>query len=104
MKQLGALATMALLVATPAAANHIFNLDVPFDTRGACEAEVAALNADDSDTLQGRYPGLFSNKGEVASFLTRAFTCELDQSDGQWYIEDHRQEVIDSDWFQRRQG
>jgi hypothetical protein len=42
------------------------------------------------------------SKGEVRSFLNRAFTCEQSGSDGQWYITDHRQEVLDSEWMQRR--
>ena len=95
------LAIGALMVASPAAANHIFNPG-PYESRGECEAESAALSNDDKETLQARFPNLFSSKGEVSSFLTRAFTCEIDESGGEWYIIDHRQEVISSDWFQRR--
>ena len=102
MKILATVAIGALVIASPAAANHIFNLDTPCPSRGACEAENAELSNGDVETLLDRFPGLFSNHGEVASFLTRAFTCERDESDGQWYIHDHRQEVIDSAWFQRR--
>lgn len=101
-KTLVSLALGASLVASPAAANHIFNLG-PYDSRGACEAASAALSNGDRDTLQARFPNLFSSTGEVSSFLTRAFSCELDGSDGDWYINDERQEVLNSEWFQRRQ-
>lgn len=43
-----------------------------------------------------------STTGELRSFLNRAFTCELNEGDGQWYIKDHRLEVLGSEWFQRR--
>jgi hypothetical protein len=96
------LALGALATATPAAANHIFHLDEPFSSRGACEAELQSLSNDD-DFLLDAFPNLFSSPGEVRSFLTRAFTCEQHSSDGQWYITDRRAEVIASPWFQRRQ-
>lgn len=102
MRFLPKLAIGALVVASPAAADHIFHLAIPYSSRGACEAEVAALSNDDRDSLLDRFPQFFSSTGEVASFLTRAFTCERNGSDGQWYIEDNRQQVINSEWFQRR--
>ena len=98
-----ALATLALamvVVASPAAANHIFNSG-PYPSRGVCEAESATLSHDDQQSLLVRCPELFSSPGEVSSFLARAFTCDL-ESDGEWYITDHRQEVLESEWFQRR--
>ena len=101
MNILAKVAIGTLVIASPGAANHIFNTG-PYPSRGACESESAALSNDDRDTLLDRFPQLFSTTGEVSSFLTRAFTCDRDASDGQWYIIDHRQEVIDSDWFQRR--
>ncbi len=94
-------AALLAAVAAPASANHIFNLDVPFATRGQCEAAVADLSHDDRDSLLDRYPNLFDSTGDVASFLTRAFPCERD-SDGYWYIRDHRVEVLGSDWFLRK--
>lgn len=102
IKLLTPLGLGALLVASPAAANHIFNLDTPFASRGECEAETASLDNEDADSLVDRFPGLFSTTGEARSFIGRAFTCELNDGDGQWYITDHRQQVLDSDWFQRR--
>lgn len=102
MKQLAILALAATAVASPAAASHVFNLDTPFASRGACESEVASLSKDDQDQLLDNFPQFFSTTGEVSSFLTRAFSCELNGSDGQWYIGDHRLEVLQSDWFQRR--
>jgi hypothetical protein len=102
MKTLATIAVGALVIASPAPANHILNLDTPYPSRGACESESAQFSNDDAESLVERFPQFFSGIGEVKSFLTRAFTCDLDESDGQWYIHDHRQEVLDSEWFQRR--
>jgi len=90
----------AVAVASPAFANHIEHLDEPFSTRGACEAETQQLSNGD-DWLIDVFPDVFSSEGEVRSFLNRAFTCDR-HSDGQYYITDHRQEVLDSDWFAQR--
>jgi hypothetical protein len=96
------LAFGAVAIATPAAANHPFHLDEPFPSRGACEAQTQSLSNDD-DWLLDTFPNVFSSHGEVRSFLNRAFTCDRDSSDGQWYITDHREEVLSSDWYLRRQ-
>ncbi len=92
----------AITVAGPALAHHPEHLDFPFPTRGACEAETQALSNDD-DWLLESFPGVFSSAGEVRSFLNRAFSCDVHESDGQWYITDHRSEVLNSDWYLRRQ-
>jgi hypothetical protein len=99
-RSLASLAVGVLFLATPAAAHHIDHLNDPFPTRGECEAERASLSNDD-DMLLDQFPQLFSSEGEVRSFLNRAFTCEL-AGDGQWYIRDHRLEVLGSEWFTRR--
>ncbi len=99
IRRLAAFAVCALVVVSPASATHVQYLDTPFPTRGACEAQRASLSNDD-DFLLYAFPELFSSEGEVRSFLNRAFKCEQRGSD--WYITDHRSEVIDSDWFQRR--
>jgi hypothetical protein len=96
-----AAAAGAFILASPASANHAFHLDDPFASRGACEVERNALSNDD-DWLIDAFPQLFSSEGEVRSFLNKAFPCELRQSDSQWYITDHRLEVLESPWFQRR--
>lgn len=90
-----------LLVASPALAHHPEHTNIPFATRGQCEAETQSLSNSD-DWLLDAFPDFFSSEGEVRSFLNRAFTCER-RSDGSFYITDHRLEVIDSEWFQRRQ-
>ncbi|MFL6759265.1 hypothetical protein [Sphingomonas sp.] len=90
-----------IAIASPAAANHVFHLEDPFASRGACQSETASLSNGD-DWLIDAFPDLFSSEGEVRSFLNRAFKCELNQSDGNWYITDHRLEVLGSDWFQQR--
>ncbi len=99
-KVLALLVIGTVAVASPAAANHPGSTDIPFDSRGACEVQRNSLSNDD-DWLADEFPELFSSEGEVRSFLNRAFKCEL--NGGQWYITDHRLEVLDSDWFLRRQ-
>jgi hypothetical protein len=102
MKKLSMIAAFgALAIASPAAADHALHLDDPFASRGACEAERNELSNGDGWLLDA-FPQLFSSEGEVRSFLNRAFKCELQQSDGQFYITDHRVEVLGSDWFQQR--
>ena len=99
MKRLAMLAVGALMVGSPAAAHHIEYLNTPFASQGQCEAQRASLS-NEVDFLLDDFPQLFSSEGEVRSFLNRAFSCEL-RSD-EWYITDHRSEVIASEWFQRR--
>jgi len=104
MKVISLVAGVAVLVvSTNAPAHHLESLNTPYENRGACEAAVADFNSDDWDMLLDRFPNFFSSQGEVASFLTRAFPCERSTADGQWYISDHRLEVLNSDWFLRRQ-
>ena len=93
----------AITIATPAAAQHLATLNTPYPTRGECEAAMASFNDDVRDRLVEFFPNLFASEGEAASYITRAFTCELNPSTGEWFIRDHRAEVIASDWFQRRQ-
>jgi hypothetical protein len=95
------LAVVALSAAAPALAHHVEYLDVPFDSRGACEAQMASLSNED-DFLIDQFPDLFSSEGEVRSFLNMAFKCEQNRGDGAWYITDYRSEVLASDWFTRR--
>jgi hypothetical protein len=96
-----ALALGTLVAASPAAANHIFT-PTPFPTYGDCESENARLSNDDAERQFPLRPDLFTSMGEARSFLTRAFSCEQDAEDGNWYLTDHRLEVINSDWFDRR--
>lgn len=95
------LAVVLALAASPAAANHIFT-STAFPTYGECEAENVRLSNEDAERQFALRPDLFSSMGEARSFMTRAFSCELDSEDGNWYLTDHRLEVIGSDWFQRR--
>lgn len=97
-----ALGVAMAFAAAPAAANHVFNLDTPYASRGACESAMADYSKTDRKTLPERFPNFFSGVGDSSSFLTRAFSCELNPSDGQYYISDHRLEVLQSDWFNRR--
>jgi len=104
MKKLLTLAGAAAMTMTsPAFAHHLQNLDTPYASRGACEAAVADFNSDDWEMLLDLFPDYFSSQGEVASFLTRAFPCELNPNDDQWYIQNHYGQVLHSDWYLRRQ-
>lgn len=104
MKSLRILVILAgITVAAPAAAQHLANLTTPYSTRGACESAMASFNDDVRDRLVTFFPNLFASEGEAASYITRAFTCELNAANDQWFITDHRADVIASDWYQRRQ-
>ena len=93
----------AIAAAGPASAGQLDNLNTPYSTRGACESANAGFSNEVRDSLLDNFPNFFSSEGDVASFLTRAFPCEVNASDGQWYIKDHRLQVLTSDWYQRRQ-
>jgi hypothetical protein len=88
-----------LTVATPAAAH---DTTVPYSSRGACEAASAAQSNAEKPWLLQIGMEFFSTEGDVSSFLTRAWTCDLNPSDGQFYITDHVEETLNSDWFQQR--
>ena len=92
----------AVAAASPASAHHLENLDTPYASRGECESTVAGFNQDDWDMLLEHFPTFFSTQGDVASFLTRAFPCELNAADGQWYIQNDLAATLASDWYQHR--
>lgn len=103
MKSIFILAGLAAMtIGSAASASHIANLNTPYSSRGECEAAIADFSSDDRDMLLERFPNFFHNKGDVASFLTRAFSCEWDASSDLWFINDYRTEVFASDWYQRR--
>jgi hypothetical protein len=102
MKKLSILAAVgAVAFASPVVAHHIEHLNDAFATLGACEVEKNQLSNDD-DWLLDAFPDIFSSEGEVRSFLNRAFPCELNPADGQYYMVDKRLEVLNSEWFARR--
>jgi|SRR5215207_10790844 len=103
MKTVSVLAGIGMIaLAGSASAAHLDNLDTPYESRGACESAVAGFNSEVRGPLLDSFPAFFSSEGDVSSFLTRAFPCEINGSDGQWYIQDHRFEVLTSDWYQHR--
>ncbi|MCT2559787.1 hypothetical protein N0B51_12445 [Tsuneonella sp. YG55] len=97
-----ALALGALFVGAPAMANHLNNLETPYASRGACESAIAQFAAEDAPSLLERFPNFFSRRGDVSSFLTRAFSCDYDPVEQAWFITDRRLEILTSDWFLRK--
>lgn len=100
MKRTSMLIAVGSLAMSTAAAAH--DTETPFPSRGACESASAGMSNAEKDWLLVAFPDLFDTTGEAASFLTRAWTCDLNQSDGQWYIVNHIDEVLGSEWFERR--
>ena len=89
----------SLAVSSPALAH---DTETAFPTRGACESASAAMSNDERDWVLASFPDLFRSGGDVSSFLTKAFTCDRNPSDGQWYISDHIADVLGSDWYLHR--
>jgi hypothetical protein len=103
MKRIGtAIAVGMLMIAGPAFAGQLDNLGTPYPSRGACESANAGFSNEVRDSLLEQFPNFFDSEGDVQSFLTRAFPCELDPADGNWYIRDQRLAVLTSDWYQHR--
>lgn len=100
MKTFSILMGAGLLVLASAAAAH--DTTTAFASRGDCESASAAMSNAEKDWLVATFPDLFDTTGEAASFLTKAWTCDANPSDGQYYITDHIQEILDSRWFARR--
>lgn len=86
---------------TIAAAAQAHDTATGYASRGACEAASAGMSNDEKEWLLS-FPEFFDTKGETASFLTRAWTCDKNPSDGLYYITDHIEDVLDSDWFAQR--
>jgi hypothetical protein len=73
-----------------------------FSSRGACESASAAMSQEDTPWLLETFPDLFDTQGEAESFLTKAWTCDRNASDSQYYITNHIEEVLGSRWYDRR--
>lgn len=100
MKKLAILAGIGAIGFASAAVAH--DTETAFPSRGACEAASASMSNSEQDVLLQSFPEIFSSPGEVSSFLTKAWTCDVNPSDGQFYITDHIQEILDSRWFAQR--
>lgn len=100
MTKLGMLMLVGSASIATAAIAH--DTATPFPSRGACESASAGMSKDESGWLLDTFPQFFDTKGEVASFLTRAWTCDRNPADGQYYITDHVEQTLNSDWFQKR--
>ena len=100
MKRLSIAAGLAVMSVATAAAAH--DTTTGFASRGACEAASAGMSNAEQQWLLQTFPEVVDTAGEVSSFLTRAWTCDLNASDGQYYIIDHIEEVLGSRWYQQR--
>lgn len=93
---------IALASMTIPAASSAHDTETPFPSRGACESASAAMSNGEKDFLLEAFPDLFDTTGEAASFLTKAWTCDINASDGQYYITNHIEEILGSRWFEQR--
>ena len=100
MRKLTLLAGWAAVTLATGAAAH--DTTIAYSTRGGCEASSAAQSNAEKDWLLGTFPQFFSTEGDVSSFLPRAWTCDRNPSDGQFYLTDHVADTLGSDWFQQR--
>jgi hypothetical protein len=99
MKKLMSLLAFGAAIIPTAAAAH--DTETPYASRGACEAASASMSNGEKAWLIATFPEFFDTTGEAASFLTRAWTCDQ-AADGQYYITDHIEDVLASDWFAQR--
>jgi pyruvate-formate lyase len=58
--------------------------DIPFATRGECEAAYAAASKDDRDALVSA--GIFKNTGQFQKGVRDLFQCEYIEEEQAWYI------------------
>jgi hypothetical protein len=100
MKTFLTLAALGCLSLSGAAAAH--DTQTAFPSRGDCESASAAMSNAEKDWLLVAFPDLFDTTGEASSFLTKAWTCDLNSSDGEYYITNHIEEILGSRWFQQR--
>ena len=100
MKTIMVLGALCSLAIPSIAAAH--DTTAAFASRGDCESASAAMSNAEKDWLLVQFPDLFDTTGEAASFLTKAWTCDLNSTDGEYYITNHIQEILDSQWFARR--
>ena len=80
-KSLIAAALTTAALATAAAAHPT---DIPFDTRGECEAAYAASSKLDRERLVAL--GIVPNNGAAQKTFNETFLCEYDEEEGAWFI------------------
>jgi hypothetical protein len=100
MRKLCLLIAIGAAVLATAAMAH--DTATGFSSRGACEAASASMSNAEQDWLLESFPEFFDTSGEASSFLTKAWTCDLNASNGQFFITDHIEEILGSSWFDRR--
>jgi hypothetical protein len=75
-------ATLTTVALATAAAAH--PTDIPFDTRGDCEATYAKSSKLDRERLVAA--GIVDNNGEAQKTFNETFRCEYDENEGAWFI------------------
>lgn len=93
---------IGIVAAALSSAAMAHDTTTPFPSRGACESASAGMSNAEKDWLVATFPDLFDTTGEAASFLTKAWTCDLNASDGNYYITDHIEQILGSRWFEQR--
>jgi hypothetical protein len=83
MTMLKAALTLAVIAAPAVALAHT-PVDVPYDTRGDCEAQMAQDNIFHAqDKVQ---QDIYDNVGDAMADMHEHFWCELNPDDGYWYM------------------
>jgi hypothetical protein len=58
--------------------------DIPYATRGECEAAYAAASKEDRNSLVSN--GVFDNNGQFQMGVRDLFECEYNEEEQAWYI------------------
>ena len=82
MKKMMISFTAASIAISGAALAH--PTDVPFDTRGECEAAYAESSKLDRERLVAL--GVVPNNGAAQKTFNETFVCEYDEDEDAWYI------------------
>jgi hypothetical protein len=80
---------LGVLVLVSAGALSAHPTDIPYDTRGECEAAYAQFSKLDRERLVEM--GIFDTNGEAQRTFNEIFACEYDEELDAWFIADLRQ-------------
>lgn len=82
MKKLMIITAMGALTIAGVAVAH--PTDIPYDTRGECEAAYAASSKFDRERLVNL--GVVENNGAAQKTFNETFRCEYDEDEEVWFI------------------